>query len=86
MIDIFMESILVALVQFGTVASVYPGGGAVAFAAVVILTMLSAHSFDPRLMWDNLRRDPASVATGSPSPGSAAFGAPSAAAAPAAAE
>jgi paraquat-inducible protein A len=55
MIDIFMESILVALVQFGKLASVYPGPGAVAFAAVVILTMLAAHSFDPRLMWDNAR-------------------------------
>ena len=55
MIDIFMESILVALVQFGTLASVYPGSGAIAFAAVVILTMLAAHSFDPRLMWDNAR-------------------------------
>jgi paraquat-inducible protein A len=53
MIDIFMESILVALVQFGQLASVYPGQGAVAFAAVVILTMLAAHSFDPRLMWDS---------------------------------
>jgi paraquat-inducible protein A len=55
MIDIFMESILVALVQFGKLASVYPGPGAIAFAAVVILTMLSARSFDPRLMWDSAR-------------------------------
>jgi paraquat-inducible protein A len=57
MIDIFMESILVALVQFGRVASIYPGPGAIAFAAVVILTMFAAGSFDPRLMWDsaNLR-------------------------------
>ena len=53
MIDIFMESILVALVQFGTIASIYPGAGAIAFAAVVILTMLAARSFDPRIMWDN---------------------------------
>lgn len=53
MIDIFMASILVALVQFGQLASVYPGPGAIAFASVVILTMLAAHSFDPRLMWDN---------------------------------
>ena len=52
MIDIFMESILVGVVQFGKLASVYPGPGAIAFAAVVILTMLAAHSFDPRLMWD----------------------------------
>jgi len=56
MIDIFMESILVALVQFGQLASVYPGPGAIAFAAVVILTMLAAHNFDPRLMWDNAHR------------------------------
>lgn len=55
MIDIFMESILVALVQFGMLASVYPGPGAVAFSAVVILTMFAARSFDPRLMWDNAR-------------------------------
>jgi len=55
MIDIFMESILVGLVQFGQIASVYPGPGAIAFAAVVILTMLAARSFDPRLMWDSAR-------------------------------
>ncbi|MFL5285346.1 MAG: paraquat-inducible protein A [Rhodopila sp.] len=58
MIDIFMESILVALVQFGTVASIYPGPGAIAFAAVVVLTMLAARSFDPRLMWDKLSAQP----------------------------
>jgi len=52
MIDIFMESILVALVQFGSVVSIEPGGGAVAFAGVVILTMFAAEGFDPRLMWD----------------------------------
>jgi paraquat-inducible protein A len=52
MIDIFMGSILVALLQFGAIVSVVPGPGALAFAAVVILTMLAAQSFDPRLMWD----------------------------------
>ncbi|MBN8872231.1 MAG: paraquat-inducible protein A [Rhodospirillales bacterium] len=56
MIDVFMLSILVALVQFGAVATVQPGFGAVAFALVVILTMLAARSFDPRLMWDAARR------------------------------
>lgn len=54
MIDIFMESILVALVQFGKLATVYPGPGAIAFAAVVILTMIAARCFDPRLMWDRV--------------------------------
>ncbi|MBV9251318.1 MAG: paraquat-inducible protein A [Acetobacteraceae bacterium] len=52
MIDIFMASLLVALLQFGSVVSVVPGAGAVCFTAVVILTMLAAQTFDPRLMWD----------------------------------
>ena len=56
MIDIFMESILVALVQFGAVVTIDPGFGAVAFAAVVILTMFAAEAFDPRLMWDAAAR------------------------------
>ena len=55
MIDIFVIGILVALVQFGTVARVTPGMGALCFAAVVILTMIAAHSFDPRLIWDVIK-------------------------------
>ncbi len=54
MIDIFMESILAALVQFGAIATITPGVGALSFAAVVVLTMLAAESFDPRVLW---RRD-----------------------------
>ena len=52
MIDIFMLAVLVALVRFGAIASVEPGLGAVCFAAVVVLTMLAASAFDPRLIWD----------------------------------
>ncbi len=52
MIDVFMESILVALVQFGALVTINPGFGAIAFAGVVILTIFAARSFDPRLMWD----------------------------------
>ncbi len=52
MIDVFVISILVALVRLGRVASVYPGPGVLSFCAVVILTMLASASFDPRLMWD----------------------------------
>ena len=52
MIDIFMEAILASLVKFGTVATIAPGGGAIAFAAVVVLTIFAAEGFDPRLMWD----------------------------------
>jgi paraquat-inducible protein A len=55
MIDVFMLSSLVGLVQIGLLASVIPGAGALAFAAVVILTMLASASFDPRLMWDAAR-------------------------------
>jgi len=53
MIDIFMLSILVALVRLGAIASVAPGVGAISFAAVVVTTMFAAMSFDPRLMWDS---------------------------------
>ena len=52
MIDVFMLTILVALVRLGFIATVLPGIGAIAFAAVVVLTMFAAASFDPRLMWD----------------------------------
>ena len=52
MIDIFMESLLSALVAFGSVITIQPGVGALAFCAVVILTMFAAVAFDPRLMWD----------------------------------
>ncbi len=51
-IDLFMISILVALVQFGNLTRVRPQGGAVAFAAVVVITMLASRCFDPRVMWD----------------------------------
>jgi paraquat-inducible protein A len=53
MIDIFMESLLGALVKFGSIVTIEPGVGAVAFCGVVILTMFAAETFDPRLMWDS---------------------------------
>ncbi|TXH32431.1 MAG: paraquat-inducible protein A [Rhodospirillaceae bacterium] len=52
MVDIFMESLLGALVRFGAAITIEPGMGAVAFCGVVILTMFAAETFDPRLMWD----------------------------------
>lgn len=52
MIDIFMISILVALVKLGAVATIEPGAGATFFAAVVVITMFAAESFDQRLVWD----------------------------------
>ena len=52
MLDIFMISILVALVDLGGITQVIAGPAASAFAAVVILTMFAANQFDPRLLWD----------------------------------
>jgi paraquat-inducible protein A len=57
MLDIFVIAILVAMVNFGRIASVEANLGAVAFASVVILTMLAAITFDPRLIWDNTESD-----------------------------
>jgi paraquat-inducible protein A len=51
-IDLFMISILVALVQFGALTHVRPEPGALAFAAVVVITMMASRCFDPRVMWD----------------------------------
>jgi len=52
MIDVFLVGILVALVRMDALATVRPGIGATFFGAAVVLTMLAAHAFDPRLLWD----------------------------------
>lgn len=52
MVDVFVVALLAALVRMGNLASIQPGPGAGAFAGVVILTLLAAQSFDPRLIWD----------------------------------
>ena len=52
LLDLFMISILVALVDMGIVAQVTAGPGSTAFATVVVVTMVAARSFDPRLIWD----------------------------------
>jgi paraquat-inducible protein A len=56
MVDVFVVTVLVALVHLGQLANVAAGVGAVYFAAVVILTMLAANAFDPRLIWDVVDR------------------------------
>ncbi|HMV53365.1 MAG TPA: paraquat-inducible protein A [Rhodocyclaceae bacterium] len=53
MLDIYVVTILVALVHLQSLALIEAGPGALAFGAVVVLTMLSAMSFDPRLIWDH---------------------------------
>ncbi len=54
MLDVFVDTFTVALVQLQPLMSVAPGPGVLFFAAVVVLTMIAAESFDPRLIWDSL--------------------------------
>jgi paraquat-inducible protein A len=54
MIDVFVGAILSTLVQLGFVVSIKPGPAAAAFALSVVFTMLSAQSFDSRMIWDRL--------------------------------
>jgi paraquat-inducible protein A len=59
MLDVFVATFTVSLVQLQPLMSVAPGLGVLFFAAVVILTMLAAEAFDPRLIWDSAKRYPA---------------------------
>lgn len=52
MLDIFVITLTVALVRFQSLAVITAGPGAMAFCAVVVLTMFAAMQFDPRLIWD----------------------------------
>jgi paraquat-inducible protein A len=52
MVDIYVVTVLVALVNLGALASIKAGSGAVFFGAVVVITIFAAMSFDPRLIWD----------------------------------
>lgn len=56
MIDVFVVAMLTALIQIQSLATILAGPGAVAFGAVVVLTMLASMSFDPRIIWDNYYR------------------------------
>lgn len=65
MLDIFVITLTVALVRFKTLATITPGPGAMAFCAVVVLTMLASRAFDPRLIWD---AEPAPAPAPAPAP------------------
>jgi len=52
MLDVFVDTFTVALVQLQPLMSVQPGPGVLFFAAVVVLTMIAAEGFDSRLIWD----------------------------------
>jgi paraquat-inducible protein A len=53
MVEVYVVTILVALVNLGALATIDAGPAAVYFCAVVIITMFAAMSFDPRFIWDN---------------------------------
>lgn len=68
MVDVFVVALLSGLVQLSSVASVRPGPAALTFAASVIFTMLSAQSFDSRLLWDEERAQDARQPQEGPAP------------------
>ena len=57
MLDVFMLSILVALVKLGQIATVTPGPGLLPFTLVVVLTILASATFEPRQIWEGLREN-----------------------------
>ncbi|MFM2476498.1 PqiA/YebS family transporter subunit [Celerinatantimonas sp. MCCC 1A17872] len=54
MIDVFVVALLASLVQLGSLMNVTPGPAVIPFASVVVLTMLAAKTFDPKLLWRNV--------------------------------
>jgi paraquat-inducible protein A len=65
MIDVFMVTVLVGLLHMGPLSNVSPDSGSLAFAAVVVLTMIATEAMDPRIMWDaaseSLLKEPAAT-------------------------
>ncbi|MBV1874523.1 MAG: paraquat-inducible protein A, partial [Gammaproteobacteria bacterium] len=57
MIDVFVVGILVAMLQISNLLAIRPGVAAIAFAGVVVTSMLAVESFDPRVMWDQRDRN-----------------------------
>lgn len=58
MLDVFLLAVLVAIIKFGSMASVTPGLGSIMFLLVVIFTMLASASFDPKIIWENKNEKP----------------------------
>jgi paraquat-inducible protein A len=57
MIDVFVITLMIAMIKLGAVGDFSAGPGGLYFAAVVVITMFAANSFDPRLIWDALEED-----------------------------
>jgi len=62
MLDVFVVTVLVALVRLGYLTTIEAGSGIVYFAAVVVITMIAAMTFDPRMIWDALEKNDESPA------------------------
>jgi paraquat-inducible protein A len=56
MLDVFVDSFVVAVVQLSPLMEAEPGPGVPLFMAVVVLTMLASRAFDSRLLWDAAQR------------------------------
>jgi paraquat-inducible protein A len=52
MLDVFVLAVLVSLVKLQRLATIIPGPGLLAFAFVVVFTILASASFDPQLIWE----------------------------------
>ncbi|KAA0982331.1 paraquat-inducible membrane protein A [Pseudomonas sp. ANT_J12] len=52
MLDVIVVALVASLVKFQALADIEPRPGILFFGLVVVFTMLSAMSFDPRLIWD----------------------------------
>ena len=55
MLDVIVVALVAALVKFQALGDIQPRLGILFFGLVVVFTMLSAMSFDPRLIWDKER-------------------------------
>lgn len=68
MVDVFVVAILTGLVQFGNLARIEANAGTFSFAAVVVLTMLAAHTLDEHMIWDQRRNKRKTHRAGKPAP------------------
>ncbi|MGN6525503.1 MAG: paraquat-inducible protein A [Burkholderiaceae bacterium] len=68
MLDVFVVTMLSSLVQVESLAELEPRPGAIAFGAVVVLTMLATHAFDPRLLFDRAEDGAPAAASATASP------------------
>lgn len=77
MVDMFVVALLIGLVRLGSLASVDPKPGAIAFLAVVVLTIAAAEELNPRVFWTHTQPEPGSApsppaSTPNPNPGTLA--------------